>query len=176
MFDNTTPGDDDDGHDYGGFEMRAAILDGHTVVPVRNTLKWAQWFETADRRVASTMLGRTHVSTVFLGLDHGYHDVPQWFETMVFRADGTDTIERYPTWDAAEAGHARMVQRERASFRAWVIGAAGWQRARVAGWAPHDGVVELDNGTVLPLVLVYRSRRRVPFRASTYARRFGAVA
>ena len=91
-------------------------LDGHDPVPVDDTLEWARWLETADRRVASDVIGRYHVSTVFLGTDHnftGNGGCPLLFETMVFvtidpsgnRRYALDIQHRYCTWDEAVAGH-----------------------------------------------------------------------
>lgn len=177
MLNDTMPrdGGDDDGHDYGGFQMRAAILDGHTVVPCGNTLEWARWFERANRHVAETWLGLAYVSTVFLGLDHGHSGTPLWFETAIFRFDKSFDVERYATWEEAEAGHARVVKRERASFAAWRISPLGRERVRVVGWMESGHLAELETGELVGCEYLYRSPRRVPFRAATYARRFGAT-
>jgi hypothetical protein len=88
------------------------ILVGHTPVPCPWLLRWATWFETADRQVAESLQGDVRVSTVFLGLDHSFsdHGPPVLFETMVFIGHDAQDCERYSTWDEAEAGHARWVQ------------------------------------------------------------------
>ena len=84
-------------------------LDGHKVVRCENLLEWAHWFETADRCVKLTVQGDVWVSTVFLGLDHGWGEGPPVvFETMVFNPGSSD-MERYCTWEEAEEGHDRMV-------------------------------------------------------------------
>jgi hypothetical protein len=92
---------------------RQYILVGHQVVSCSDLLTWAHWFETADRHVKLTEQGDVMVSTVFLGLDHGYlggdDRLPVVFETMVFQGGHGDDQERYCTWDEAEAGHARWV-------------------------------------------------------------------
>jgi hypothetical protein len=52
------------------------------------------------------------VSTVWLGLDHNYSGgQPLFFETMIFGPDGWngDYQQRYPTEDAALAGHDRAI-------------------------------------------------------------------
>lgn len=41
-----------------------------TVEP--NLLKWAAWMETGERIVAQDYVGKTKVSTIFLGLDHNF--------------------------------------------------------------------------------------------------------
>ena len=90
------------------------ILDGKTAVPETNFLKWGQWFETADRTVALPQLDSgEYVSTVFLAIDHahGLSDTPILFETLVFGGEHEGDMMRYTTWEAAERGHAQMVQR-----------------------------------------------------------------
>lgn len=89
------------------------ILIGQTAVPEPDLLKWGEWFETADRIVAKTEVGSILISTVFLGLDHAWHDgAPLLFETMVF-SDTLDALDcwRCSTWAEAEAQHARVVER-----------------------------------------------------------------
>jgi len=101
------------------------ILDeNHQPVPV-DCLDWAVWFDDIDkRRVAETFTEVCWISTVFLGVDHGWHsDRPILFETMVFEKEPhlheifgemRETREsldcyRYATWDEAKTGHARIV-------------------------------------------------------------------
>ena len=74
-------------------------------------MRWATWFETADRHVRHSEQGDVRVSTVFLGLDHSFrdHGPPIVFETMVFVGDEAVGQERYATWAEAEEGHARWV-------------------------------------------------------------------
>lgn len=95
-----------------------AILDKNkNVVPVSGTLDWAKGFEEQDRIVQQTPLlgwfGKNIViSTVFLGIDHGFGGTPKWFETMVFAGSWTDReCHRYATYDEAVAGHAVVVRR-----------------------------------------------------------------
>lgn len=88
------------------------ILIGQTPVPCADLLEWARWFDTADRRVALTRLPwGAWVSTVFLGLDHGFGgEQPILYESMVFWPDG-DAYEqtRCATWSEAERMHEIMV-------------------------------------------------------------------
>lgn len=107
------------------------ILTGdHRVVPEPDLLTWARWLETADRTVANDLVGPYRVSTVFLGLDHGYPRSddparpPLIFETMVFDHSREESSpwfsrkfhpsfnfqRRYRSWDAATAGHAYAVK------------------------------------------------------------------
>jgi hypothetical protein len=72
------------------------------------------------KRIGSTYIGRWWISTVWLGLDHGYgwltdgRHLPIIFETMIFDAHGklVDDFEqrRYATEEAARQGHEEMVQ------------------------------------------------------------------
>jgi hypothetical protein len=114
------------------------ILEGHEPVPLPGldaVQKWGEWLvqsgEDDPRRVAFTDLGWGTVSTVFLGIDHGFGAGPPiLFETMVFAnptkpGDMPDDREmnRYATWDEAEAGHAEMVAEARQRF--WRKGISG---------------------------------------------------
>ena len=89
------------------------ILNGKTAVEC-DVMTWARWFDKNfnSRVVAKTETGNGDVSTVFLGLDHAYDNGPPMiFETMVFGGPLDQEIERYSTWEQAEAGHAAMVER-----------------------------------------------------------------
>mgnify|MGYP001592752568 FL=1 len=74
-------------------------------------------FESKNRIVAQEHVGNAFVSTVFLGLDHGWGPRSEGlvFETMVFESpDGDERTMRYRTWDEAEAGHKRIVEEVKA--------------------------------------------------------------
>lgn len=93
-----------------------------------DTLAWAEWYDTADRVVAKTKIGIYEVSTVFLGLDHGFHRLmnpelsPVLWETMVFGEEvyvelldrmvrkSLDRMDRYTSLEEAKAGHKKMVE------------------------------------------------------------------
>jgi hypothetical protein len=88
------------------------ILVGHEPVAEPDLIRWAIWFEAADRHVKLTEQGDVRVSTVFLGLDHNFGDLfghPILFETVAFVGHERVAQERYRTWAEAEAGHDRMV-------------------------------------------------------------------
>lgn len=59
---------------------------------------------------------RRFVSTVFLGLDHGFGGPPIVFETMVFTDGKGGDMERYSTYDEAMAGHKVMVEKVRKRY------------------------------------------------------------
>jgi len=88
------------------------ILDGHTPVHAPSLEAWADWLATADRCVCQTAITPDiTVSTVFLGLDHGYGmGPPLLFETMACGSEDGYQV-RCSTWDEAEAWHAAVVGR-----------------------------------------------------------------
>lgn len=91
--------------------MNKYILEGKKPVPVSDLLVWGHWFESADRIVAKTTVGKLKVSTVFLGLDHNWGEgPPALFETMIFGIDDDEYQTRCSTWEEAEAQHAEAVR------------------------------------------------------------------
>ncbi len=94
------------------------ILAGRKVVPADlNT--WARWFEQGPgvRRVGDDTINGVRISTVFLGIDHSWRTdgPPLLFETMVFGGVLHEACERCETYDQAEAQHASMCDRVRAT-------------------------------------------------------------
>lgn len=71
-----------------------------------------------DRTIGWDFVGKYCVSTVKLTIDHGFGlGPPQWYETMVFAAEGDEVTdwgelycERYATQEEAIEGHARVFQ------------------------------------------------------------------
>jgi hypothetical protein len=90
--------------------LRHGVLDeNHRVVLVEGLKEWAAWFEHGVRHVADEQICGVRVSTVFLGLDHGFHgDEPLWFETMVFGGALDQEMWRCSTWDQAVEQHAAV--------------------------------------------------------------------
>ena len=93
------------------------ILKGHEAVPEPDLLTWARWLEeNQESLVADETVGAIRISTVFLGLDHNIfgRDRPALFQTMTFGGpDQYEVCERYSTWEEAEAGHKRIVDKAR---------------------------------------------------------------
>jgi len=91
------------------WKPRYWMLDGHTPVGTQDLYAWGEFMQGGKRAV-----GKAHdpereilVSTIFLGLDHGYDGGPPvLFETMIFGGPHDDYQKRYCTWDEAERGHA----------------------------------------------------------------------
>ena len=94
--------------------VRYYILDGQTPVPEPDVLRWADWFETADRGVQRDGPDGWTISTVFLGLDHGFGEGdPILFETHVYRSGHPGDViyeRRCSTWDEALAMHQRALE------------------------------------------------------------------
>lgn len=94
------------------------VLLGKLAVPEPDLLKWARWFEKADRHVFETQIGGIWISTVFLGLDHSFgRGLPILFETMIFRGGAGGEMFRCETWEQAEAQHKEAVALVRAEIK-----------------------------------------------------------
>lgn len=71
---------------------------------------WVTWFENVEGRcIAQTYIDDVHISTVCIGLDHGFGGEPLWFETMIFGGEHDEYQERYATLEEAERGHERAL-------------------------------------------------------------------
>lgn len=94
------------------------ILKGHKAVEIKvwngrimneaALIKWAMWFETANRHVAYTKLKTGEVSTIFLGIDAAFsiNKRPLLFETMILGIPKLAGYQRrYTTWAEAVRGH-----------------------------------------------------------------------
>ena len=98
------------------------ILKDHEPVPVAEQEYFAWHASEAARgehpcitiHVANDYIGKVHVSTVFLGMDHAWSGPPVLFETMVFGGALDEQQWRYCTWAEAMAGHAGIVAQVRA--------------------------------------------------------------
>lgn len=68
-----------------------------------------------ERIVAKTEVPDGEVSTVFLGINHGYGEKDLWFESMFFATvldhPLDNDCERYETYQEALAGHEAMVRK-----------------------------------------------------------------
>lgn len=85
------------------------ILDGHNPVPAKDINEWGEWFRNNERHVADTTIDDVRISTVFLGIDHGFSlDDPKLFETMIFGGERDQEQTRCSTWEQAEAMHEAM--------------------------------------------------------------------
>lgn len=93
------------------------ILEGKTPVPCNDLMKWALWFEHANRVVRGTIINGYQISTVFLGLDYSFgFSEPKLFETLIFAPYECDLHlyrERCATWQQAERMHERVCNKIR---------------------------------------------------------------
>lgn len=73
--------------------------------------EWARLHEDDEyKRIAHTVVRGREVSTIWLGLDHGFGEIPIIFETVVFDGNRhTLDMARYPFESMARAGHAAFV-------------------------------------------------------------------
>jgi hypothetical protein len=91
-----------------------ALDENRKPVKCETVYEWAEAMQgdaaehVARRQVGFDTVGNIQLSTVFLGLDHGFGFGPlRVFETAAFDlAGGVNVIDRYATWEEAEAGHA----------------------------------------------------------------------
>ena len=75
-------------------------------------LEWGKWMEANSRRVEFTKIGKVEISTVFLGLDHGFgHGKVILFESMIFGGKYNGCSNRYETVEQAKKGHATAVKK-----------------------------------------------------------------
>lgn len=82
--------------------------------PLPGPLEWAKLAEDLlYKRVDFTEVPPdTHVSTVWLGIDHSFGHGPLLiFETMVFGGPLDQEMDRYSTEEEARVGHEAMVYR-----------------------------------------------------------------
>lgn len=98
--------------------------DNDNVVKEPDILKWGRFFENQrDRRIVKQEHFGTAkeimVSTVFLGMDHGWHSrQPILWETMVFGGSMHQEMDRCSgSREQALAMHARMVNKVRKQLK-----------------------------------------------------------
>lgn len=101
---------------------RLYVLDGETPVATNNSAVWATWmFQHGKEHARVTRFGRSVVSTVFLGVDHGMSgaDAPVLFETMILGGVADGYQIRTCTWAEARYAHTQAVctAREAAGMR-----------------------------------------------------------
>ena len=93
--------------------MRNYILKDKTPILEPDIIKWGEWYSSAaNKHVNRTDLPNdVYVSTVFLGIDHGFlgQGEPILFETMIFGGEHDQYQDRYTTWDEAEKGHEKAI-------------------------------------------------------------------
>jgi hypothetical protein len=76
-------------------------------------MKWAVWYESANRKVAGTSVRGATVSTVFLGINHNFSEGPPiLWETMIFGGPLDQEQSRCSgSREQAEAMHQSMLSK-----------------------------------------------------------------
>jgi len=93
------------------------ILKDKKPIPTDSTTAMEN-YSIEKRKVAKDKIGDILISTVFLGIDHAFDNGPPvLFETMVFGGGLDEEMERYSTWEEAEAGHAAMVEKVKKALK-----------------------------------------------------------
>ncbi len=89
------------------------ILNGTTAVCEPDLAKWSAWNRNHDKTIALDWVDDLRISTVFLGMDVSLlpGEPPLLFETMVFQGQKILDMQRYPTWEEAQAGHGEWMKR-----------------------------------------------------------------
>lgn len=95
-----------------GIAMYYVLDENNEPVKETDTNKFCRWIEDKkNRRIAYTKVGSKAVSTVFLGIDHGFDGGPPvLFETMVFGGKFNEYMKRYCTYNGALEGHDETVE------------------------------------------------------------------
>ena len=101
------------------------IIENDIPVPMDNdhdVIRWAEWMRDhrEEHRIGNEVLMGAHgeivISTVFLGVDHGFlhygDHPPVLWESMIFGGpeELAGRMERYTTAEDAAEGHKRMVE------------------------------------------------------------------
>lgn len=103
---------------------------------------WAQLRGEDYRRVGGTHIGQLWVSTVWLGLDHGFplgpdedNYRPLIFETMVFGPGSCSELfmARYSTLADAQAGHVEACLLAKQRKHGWTKAARDYKRSQMKG-------------------------------------------
>jgi hypothetical protein len=87
------------------------IDDKHNATPTTDEREWVRFMTRGNRTVGNTTVNKTRISTVFLGINHGWNlsKAPILFETMIFGGIFDGESQRYTTWESAEKGHEKWV-------------------------------------------------------------------
>jgi len=96
----------------GSVKIDKYILKDKQAILCEDVKTWGEFMENQDRVVKKTEFGDIYISTVFIGLNHSLEDNKiLLFETLVFKGPLDSEMERYHTWEEAEAGHDKMCER-----------------------------------------------------------------
>lgn len=98
--------------------MEKYVLINKKPVQEPDVMKWGKFMSSSDRIVLQESLGEYLISTVFLGLDHGFlTSEPLLFETMIFQDKKVlDYQTRCSTYEQAEGQHKEAIKWLAANF------------------------------------------------------------
>jgi hypothetical protein len=84
--------------------------------------EWMRQIEDHDhRRIGLDEVGDTHISTVWMGIDHSFwdHGPPVIFESMLFGGEFSGEMRRYHTEAEALEGHRHAVRNLQSGRAPW---------------------------------------------------------
>lgn len=90
---------------------RYILDDAGAPQPCLDLVKWAKWYEGANRVLLKSCAKGVCVSTVFLGIDHAMRSddiAPILWESMVFGGEHEGEMRRYSSAEDARKGHDEM--------------------------------------------------------------------
>jgi len=88
------------------------LLKDKNIIGTNNIYEWGKMFEDFKSRIiAQDNFREILISTVFLGINHGFdEEKPLLFETMIFGGKNDGYTDRYNTYSEAEEGHKKAVE------------------------------------------------------------------
>lgn len=100
--------------------MNYILDENHKLVPVKNVLEWAEWYEKSLNRIQKQdfvnegLFKHIKVSTIFIGCDYMHNDYlslpPILWETMIFGGQHDGYQERYESYEDAMKGHQKALE------------------------------------------------------------------
>ncbi len=95
--------------------MKYYILKNKEPVKIEDAMEWTEWFleNDEDRYISKDAFYYCYIITFFFGMIT--EDLPKLFYTVVFDGQLDGENESYTTWQEAEAGHKRMVERAKSN-------------------------------------------------------------
>lgn len=73
--------------------------------------EWGEWFAKRLGLIWKTRVGKYTISTVALGMDHGFGESSLYYETMIFTKDDHERdMRRYARWKHAKSAHRWIVK------------------------------------------------------------------
>lgn len=100
-------------YNYGRLDQNKKVIPSNNIETLSGLFGSEKGLQ--ERTVARTEVHGGVVSTVFLGINHGWSGKDLWFESMFFANKSNHELdehcERYETYEEALAGHKFMVSK-----------------------------------------------------------------